>query len=365
MVTTRPASRNSACPLPPPPLPGPLPRPRLQAAVGRQAREADREHDEAGQGGAVRRLRRRGAAGQRGHHRDRGHRLSRAAGRQRRRHDREHDPDGECPPRQARRVHHVAGVPLHRRRVGDPGGEAEHRPGQCGGRADDQATRDHDQAEVAFGRADRAEHAEGTEPALGQHRETGYRHQANERQAEHLHHKDLHRRDTPAHLLRGNRYIRRRDTGHRLVAEELLCRGRAEQHDRLAGMPDLARGDQRELVRQVAGVLYDAGHLPGRAARVPGAARVRAVPGRHLAGQRDLSWPGRVCSADQAEQRRVVVPVRALGAQLHRLPGASRDVLLLDEIGRPQRPAMVAMPAARCGSVPGSVTCAAPVPNVG
>ena len=139
----------------------------------------------------------------------------------------------------------------------------------------------------------------------------------------------------PAHLLRGNRHSCRRDTGHRLVAAELLCRGRAEQHDHLAGMPELARGDQRELVRQVARVLHNAGHPPGRAGRVPGAARVRAVQGRDLAGQRDLAGADRERSADQAEQRRIVVPVRALGPQLHRLPGGSRDVLLLDEIGRP------------------------------
>ena len=55
---------------------------------------------------------------------------------------------------------------------------------------------------------------------------------------------------------------------------------------------------QVALTSQVARVLHDAGHLPGRAGRVPGAAHMRAVPGRDLAGQRDLTWPGRVRAAD-------------------------------------------------------------------
>jgi len=91
-----------------------------------QARDAAREHDDAGQGGAAHRLRRSGAAGQRGHHRHRGHRLSRAAGRQHRRRDREHDADGERPPRHVRGVDHVTGGLLQRRHVGEPGGEAQH-----------------------------------------------------------------------------------------------------------------------------------------------------------------------------------------------------------------------------------------------
>jgi len=135
----------------------------------------------------------------------------------------------------------------------------------------------------------------------------------------------------------GNGYGRRRDARQRRVAgaERPLRRGRAEQHDRLAGMRDLAGGDQRELVRQVARVLDDAGHPPGRARGLPGAAHVRAVQGRHLAGQRHLAGAGRVAAADQAEQRSVVVPVRIFGAQPHRLGGARGDFLVLDEVGRP------------------------------
>ena len=58
------------------------------------------------------------------------------------------------------------------------------------------------------------------------------------------------------------------------------------------------------------------------------------------------------------------MPVRILGPELHRLGGAGSDVLVLDEIGRAPAAWMAAMSAARCGSVPGSVTCAAAVPNV-
>jgi len=64
---------------------------------------------------------------------------------------------------------------------------------------------------------------------------------------------------------------------------------------------------------------------------------VRAVPSRRLAGQRDLTRAGRVCSADQAEQRSVVVPVRALGTKLRGLGGlggADREVLALDEVSQ-------------------------------
>ena len=289
-----------------------------------------------GSDGAVHRLRRRGAAGQRGHHWHPGDRLRRAEGRQYRRRDREHDPDGERPPRQVRRVDHVAGRLLQRRHVGEPGGEAERRPGQRAGHADGQAIGDHDEAEAAFGRADRAEHAEGTEPALGHHGEAGDRHQADEHQAEYLHQQDDRRRREPARAAGGEGHSRRRDTGQRPVAaaDRLLRRGRADQHDHLAGVRDLAGGDQRELVRQVARVLHDAGHPPGHAGRLPCAAHVRVVQGRYLAGQRDLPGAGRVGAADQAEQRRVVVPVRTLGAELHRLGGAGSDVLGLDEIGR-------------------------------
>src|SRR5712691_12088429 len=99
-------------------------------------------------------------------------------------------------------------------------------------------------------------------------------------------------------------------------------------------MRDLAGGGQRELVGQVARVFHGAGYPPGGAGGLPGAAHVRAVQGRDLAGQRDLVGPGRVGAADQAEQRRVVVPVRILRTELHRLRGASSDVLILNQIGR-------------------------------
>jgi hypothetical protein len=109
----------------------------------------------------------------------------------------------------------------------------------------------------------------------------------------------------------------------------------AEQQGHLSGVRDLAMGDQRELVGQVARVLHDTAHPPGDAPRrLPGSAHVRAVLGRDSAGQRDLARAGRVAAADQAEQRGVVMPVRALGAKLQRLGGAGGDVLTLDEIGR-------------------------------
>ena len=58
-----------------------------QPAAGRQAHDADREHEDARQDGTMHRLRRRGAAGQRGRHRHRGHRLKTAW-----RHDRDTRP---------------------------------------------------------------------------------------------------------------------------------------------------------------------------------------------------------------------------------------------------------------------------------
>jgi hypothetical protein len=74
-----------------------------QPAGGCQAHDAGREHGDAGQGGAVHRRQRRGAAGQRGHHWHPGDRRSRTEGRQNRCRDREDDTDGECLPRQVRR----------------------------------------------------------------------------------------------------------------------------------------------------------------------------------------------------------------------------------------------------------------------
>ncbi len=310
---------------------------RLSDAAGeRQARGSSREQDDAGHSGAVHWLRRRGAAGQRGKHRHPGDRLGWAASGEYRRRDREQYPEGKRPPRQVLPVDHVAGRLLQCRQVREPGGEAEHRPGQRSGHSDGQAVGDHDQAEVAFGRADRAEHAEGPQPALGHHREARDRHQADERQAECLHHQDEHRRGGPALVASGKGYRRcRRNTWQRsaAVADRLLYCGRTEQHDHLAGVRHLAGGNQGELIRQVARVLHDAGHPPGGARGAPGAAHVRAVQGRDLAGQRDLAGTGRVCAADQAEQRSVVAPVRTLGAELHRPGGASREFLILDYIG--------------------------------
>ena len=297
-----------------------------QSTGERQAGDAARKHDDAGQGGAVHRLRRRGAAGQGGHHRHRRHRLGRAARGQHRRRDREHDPEAERPPRHVRRVDHVTGSPLQRRHGSEPGGEAEHRPGERGGPADNQSARDQDQAQVAFGGADRAEHAEGAQPALGHDREAGYRDQADEHQAEDLHHQHEHRRRDPARRDRGGGHDRRRgrDTGQRriAVADRLPDGAGAEQHDHLAGLADLARGDQRELVRQVARVLHDARHPPGRPAAgqaPPTCAGTGPRPGWSARPDR----AGRVSAADQAEQRRVVVPMRILGPERHGLGGAS------------------------------------------
>ena len=64
--------------------------------------------------------------------------------------------------------------------AGQPDGGADDR----GGGADGGAVGQHDQPDVAVGRAERAEHAQGPQAALGHHGEPGDRHQADEEQPE-------------------------------------------------------------------------------------------------------------------------------------------------------------------------------------
>ena len=95
------------------------------------------------------------------------------------------------PPRQGETVDAVLGERLQRRYEREPRGQSDGRADDGGGGSDRGAVGQHDQADVAVGRAERAEHAEGPQSPLGHHREAGHGHQADEQQperAEHQHH---------------------------------------------------------------------------------------------------------------------------------------------------------------------------------
>ena len=98
---------------------------------------------------------------------------------------------------QVRRVDDVPGGGLQRRDVREPGAEAQHGAERRGDHADDRAVGHHDQPDVAFGGAERGEHAERPQPPLGHHGEPGHRHQADEHQPEHGHHQNDRRGRDP------------------------------------------------------------------------------------------------------------------------------------------------------------------------
>ena len=144
----------------------------------------------------------------------------------------------------------------------EPGGQSDGRADDRGGGSDRGAVGQHDQADVAVGGAEGAEHAQGPQSSLGHDGESGHGHQADEEQPE----RAEHQHDGLGRDLVGGAAGLDADTGTARQAERLqaLLAGVEEDGD-VGRRGDLAGGDQGELVQQVQRVLDHPDDLPGPA----------------------------------------------------------------------------------------------------
>ena len=172
MRATKPRTSSGA----PPPLP-------LLAGVPEQDR-GDHEEDDAGHRRAVDLLRRRRPPRQGGHDGHPGDRAGRPRGGEVGGHHGQRHRHGDHHPRQLERADQVVGARFGARPVGQPGGQAHDGPDQRAGDAHHDAVGPDHETDVPVRRAEGAEHPQGTQPALGQHREAAHRHQGDEEHAD-------------------------------------------------------------------------------------------------------------------------------------------------------------------------------------
>lgn len=225
----------------------------------------------------------------------------------------------------------MSGAGLQVRRVAKPEQQAGRGPGEGGDRADDRSVGGHDEPDVAVRGAQGADHAECPEPALCQHREAGHRDQAREQQSEDRENTHDHRRAEPARCRRRclqRRLPREGEGGH-------PCgHGVEKDGDGIRGR-EFPRGDEGELITQVAGVLHQAGDPPDAAGGMPVPADADVIEGGHLRRQRDLPGPGRVPARHQRQRGMPEGAVRVLGSQLDGVHRARGEVLLCHYLHRP------------------------------
>ena len=233
---------------------------RCSAAVGalagvRQQGRGDHEEDHAGHRRAVDLLRRSRAPGQGGDDREPGDRAGRARGGEVGGHHGQRHRRADHVPRQLEHADQVVSTGFQARPVGQPDGQAEHRPDDRAHDSHQDAVDPDHEADVPVGGAQGAEHPERAQPALGQHREPAHRDQGDE---QHAH------RGQPEHDGLGVERVAGR---RRLPALEVRAEGggghpgRVEQDGDLGRRADLARHDERELIQQALRVLHDAGDL--------------------------------------------------------------------------------------------------------
>lgn len=211
-------------------------------------------------------------------------------------------------PGQVEQADQVVGGLLHVRPVGDPGHQAERSAEQRADEPDRQAVRPHHPPDVAVGRADRGEHADGPHPSVGEHGEAPDGDQPDQEHADggDEDHEDL---GVEAAVERVGRDLHARDrTG--------LGRRGVEQQGGLAVSAHLPRWDERELVQEVLGVLDDAHHVPGHPGVMPDASHVQTERGGHAARDGHLVGCVRVAPAGQVQHRSAVGARRILGPQV-------------------------------------------------
>ena len=182
----------------------------VPAAGEEQHEQAGGQEDEAGAQRPSDHVRRGDPAGDRGDHRDLADRASRPGGGDDGGGHGEQQADDHGRPGQVQRVGAVRGGGLQVRVVPEPEAQPERRADDRAEHAGDQAVDDQHEPDVALGRAERGEHAEGALPALGHHGERGGRDQADEGQAEH--------RDDQHDRRRGDDGVRRLRRGDGRVA---------------------------------------------------------------------------------------------------------------------------------------------------
>jgi hypothetical protein len=171
----------------------------------------------------------------------------------------------------------------------NPYGEAEDRSAHGADESDDRSVGDHGEANLTVGRTERTQHAERPEPALCHDGEPRSGDEADEQEADGLHRKHG-RRDG---VLAGGRAGSDADRVPRRPERVDALAGRVEQDGDPCRRVGLARGDERELVAQVQGVLDESDHAAAHAVRFEGVANVHAERRRGIGRHRDVSGTGR------------------------------------------------------------------------
>ena len=313
-----------------PPTSSGAPPPLAALAGVRQQGRGDHEEDHAGQRRAVYLLGRSGPPGQGGDDGDPGDRAGRPRGGEVGGHHGQRHRRADHVPRQLEHADHVVGTGFQPRPVGQPDDQAQDGPGQRAHDPHQDAVDPDHQADVPVGGAQGAEHAEGAQAALRQHREAAHRDQGDEQHAD---------RGKPQHDGLGVERVAGR---RRLQALHVRAEGAGgyarcvEQDGDLGRRGDLTRHDEGELIQQALRVLHDADDLAGLGvlpALVPHVTDLEVEGGGHAIGHGHLARPGRVVAGDQGEHRNAERPVRILGAQVVGVDRAGDgDGLVLDDV---------------------------------
>ena len=159
----------------------------------REAAEPDGQQDDSGAGESVRGFGWRRPARQRRDDRRSGRRPRRPPGGDHGGHDREDHRRRDRPPLQVESADPVIDEALEAGRERNPGRETQDGSGHGADDADDRSVGDHREANLAVGRAERAQHAERPEPALGHDGETRGGNEADEQETDGLQREDDHR----------------------------------------------------------------------------------------------------------------------------------------------------------------------------
>jgi hypothetical protein len=214
----------------------------------------------------------------------------------------------------------VAGSRLQPSRHRDPGHQSDHGAGHGGNGPDRGPIGQQDQPKMLLGRADRGQHAELAQAALGDDHEAGRGDQGNQQQ--HDRGRGEHARGGRRPLALGRGRAQHRPvtgrarlepaTGARREGRGLVGAGpHQDRHRRRrVGVP---RRDQGELVVQIPWVLDQADHRPGPPVKGQGAADPGLEGRRHRVGDRDLAGGGRPAARPQRQHRAAVGAVGVLG----------------------------------------------------
>jgi hypothetical protein len=241
----------------------------------------------------------------------------------------------------------MAGGRLQPRRDRDPARQGEGGPGRGGDGADGGAVGQQHQPEVPPGGADRGEHAQLSQAALGDDHEAGRGDQGDQEQDD---------RGQAQHARGGGRLLAlpRRQAqqagmagGARLEPATVASRqggcplaaGPHQHRHRLRRVRGRRR-QQGELVVQVARVLDKTDDGSRRPVEGEHAADADLEGCRHRVGDRDLAGGGRVTALLEPQHRRAVGAVRVLGPELEGLDRArNRHRLVADHLdGAEPRP---------------------------